>query len=382
MYANSIVSRRAVLAGVTAAGATRLSRAAAPGARVAIARCRAYDRSMESCMATLFDQLGGIGKLVKGKTVALKLNLTGNITRFPIKPDLPYRNDPSTVLAMTHLLARAGARRVRLIESFFPAGQDMGLWARYGLDVQAISNVGCKVEWENTQNRGQAKQYVRMKVPWGGYMFPAYDLNHSFADCDVYASLSKLKNHWIAGVTMTLKNSFGNTPCSLYGGDCGQSGNEDPKQERGPVCHNGRIGPPQGVPQELHPDTPRDPGYRVPRIVVDLNGVRPVDLTVVDGVDSIVGGEGEWNPGVKRIQPGVLIAGLNSVSTDAVSMAVMGYDPKAARGTAPFHRGDNTLALAEAVGLGTTDLGRIEVAGLSLRDARHDYGPGAVGRRT
>jgi hypothetical protein len=78
-----------------------------------------------------------------------------------------------------------------------------------------------------------------MKVPWGGHIFPAYDLNHSFADCDVYASLSKLKNHWIAGVTMTLKNNFGITPCSLYGGDCGPDGNEDPKQERGPVCHNG-----------------------------------------------------------------------------------------------------------------------------------------------
>ena len=33
--------------------------------------------------------------------------------------------------------------------------------------------------------------------------------------------MSKLKNHWIAGVTMSLKNNFGITPCSLYGGDCG-----------------------------------------------------------------------------------------------------------------------------------------------------------------
>jgi uncharacterized protein (DUF362 family) len=136
-----------------------------------------------------------------------------------------------------HLLAKAGAHRVRIIESFFPAGQDMSLWARYGLDVNAINNLGTKVEWENVQNLGYGKQYVRLKVPWGGYMFPAYHLNHSYVDCDVYASLSKMKNHWIAGVTMSLKNNFGDTPCSLYGGDCGPSGNEQPTQERGPVNH-------------------------------------------------------------------------------------------------------------------------------------------------
>ncbi len=376
------VSRRALLASAATAAFARPASPRAPASRVAVGRCRAYDRSLEPVLARMFDQLGGIGKLVKGQTVAVKLNLTGNITRFPISPDLPYRNDPNTVLVFAHLLARAGAKRIRFLESFFPAGQEMSLWARYQLDLNAINNAGCKVEWENIQNRGQGKQYVRMKVPWGGYVFPAYDLNHSLADCDVFASLSKLKNHWIAGVTMSLKNCFGNTPCSLYGGDCGDSGNEDPKQERGAVCHNGQRTPPQGVPQELHPDSPRDAGYRVPRIVADLVGARPVDLSVVDGVDSIVGGEGEWNPGVRRIQPGLLLAGFNPVCVDAVSMAVMGYDPQAGRGTAPFHRGDNTLALAEAVGIGTTDLRRIEVAGLSIREAVHGFGPGAVGKRT
>ena len=36
----------------------------------------------------------------------------------------------------------------------------MSLWARYQLDINAINNVGCKVEWENAQNLGQAKKYV------------------------------------------------------------------------------------------------------------------------------------------------------------------------------------------------------------------------------
>lgn len=376
-----LVSRREVLGGLAAGLA--LNRQAvsrpAPVAAVAIARCRSYQDDVAGKLSGLFDRIGGIDHLVKGKTVALKLNLTGKPSRFPVDPALPYRNNPDTVLATAHLLARAGAKRIRIIETFFPARQDMDLWARYGLDLAAINNVGCKVEWENAQNLGQGKSYVTVKVPGGGYMYPAYMLNHSFVDCDVYATLAKLKNHWIAGVTLSLKNSFGITPCSLYGGDCGPSGNENPDQERSQVCHNGAVKPPVGVPQELDPSSPRDFGYRVPRIVADLNGVRPIDLAIIDGVESIRGGEGAWNPGVQLIKPGVLIAGRNPVCVDAVSMAVMGYDPRSDRGTKPFVRGDNALKLAEAKGIGSTDLSRIEVAGLSVKEALHDYGPGPIG---
>ena len=34
------------------------------------------------------------------------------------------------------------------------------------------------------------------------------------------------------------------------------------------------------------------------------------------------------------------------------------------------------LMLAEAVGIGSTDLTRIEVAGLAIKDAHIDFGPG------
>lgn len=373
-----LFTRREVLG--AAAGSIAFAKSA-PAFTVAIARCRTYDAAMYAALAKMFDQIGGLAPIVKNKTVAVKLNLTGNPGRFPVKPELPYRNDPGTVLATCQLMAKAGAKRIRLIEAFFPARQEMELWARYGLDIKAIENCGTKVEWENTNNLGQGKQYVRMKVPWGGYMFPSYDLNHSYADCDAYVSMSKLKNHWIAGVTMTLKNNFGLTPCSLYGGDCGDDGNEDPKQERAPVCHDGRRSPAKRVAQELKPDSPRDAGYRVPRIVVDLNGVRPADLSIVDGIDTIRGGEGEWNQGVELIRPGLLLAGRNAVCVDAVCTAVMGYDPTAERGTKPFLRGDNTLKLAEAVGLGTANVSRIEVAGLTIQQALHDFGPGPTGKK-
>jgi hypothetical protein len=39
------------------------------------------------------------------------------------------------------------------------------------------------------------------------------------------------------------------------------------------------------------------------------------------------------------------------------------------------------MKLAEAVGVGTTDLTRIEVAGLKIKDAVCDYGPGPTGQK-
>jgi hypothetical protein len=74
-------TRREVLAGAAAAAATlgapNLLKADAPAQPVAVVRCRNYNDDLTGKMSTLFDQIGGIDKLVKGKTVALKLILTG-----------------------------------------------------------------------------------------------------------------------------------------------------------------------------------------------------------------------------------------------------------------------------------------------------------------
>ncbi len=101
--------------------------------------------------------------------------------------------------------------------------------------------------------------------------------------------------------------------------------------------------------------------------------VRPIHLAIIDGVESTAGGEGPWIRGVRVVKPGVLIAGLNPVCTDAVSAAVMGYNPRATRGTPPFRNADNTLLLAEAHGAGAADLKRIDVRGVSIEQALYRY---------
>ncbi len=111
----------------------------------------------------------------------------------------------------------------------------------------------------------------------------------------------------------------------------------------------------------------------MPHIVADVVAARPIHLAIIDGVESIAGGEGPWIRGVRVVKLGLLIAGLNPVCTDAVSTAVMGYNPRATRGTAPFQTSDNTLLLAEGHGLGTTDLKRIEVVGVPIEQALYRY---------
>jgi uncharacterized protein (DUF362 family) len=69
------------------------------------------------------------------------------------------------------------------------------------------------------------------------------------------------------------------------------------------------------------------------------------------------------------VNPGVLAAGFDPVATDAVGTALMGFNPRAQRGEGAFRKCENTLLLAEKLGLGTADLTRIEVRGLRLDEA-------------
>jgi hypothetical protein len=51
----------------------------------------------------------------------------------------------------------------------------------------------------------------------------------------------------------------------------------------------------------------------------------------------------------------------------------MGYNPQAPRGETPFRTCDNTMLLAERLGIGTTDLKRIEVLGAPVAQATYRF---------
>lgn len=327
-------------------------------------------------MGTMFDQLGGVGKLVRGKTVAIKLNLTGMAwDRMGYRtPGETYWVHPDVVGAAVHLFSQAGAQRVRLLESPMSTAEPLEeFMLRAGWEPRDFERAGTRVEFENTNYLGCGKRYARFMVPGGGLMYKGYDLNHSYQDCDVFVSLAKLKEHTTAGVTLSMKNCFGITPCTIYGEGSGeQEPSRFPVGGRGPFHWGNRL-PSKSAPPPVDVNWSKDPGYRVPRVVADLVAARPVHFCIVDGIQTIAGGEGPWGERRKAIGPGLLIAGTNCVNTDAVCMALMGFDPMADRGTAPFETSDSTLRLAEGLGVGSRDLKQIEVVGTPIAKGRFDF---------
>jgi uncharacterized protein (DUF362 family) len=367
---------RVAVAAAGAAVAPRLAGAESPVSPVAVAKCASYGAELRPALARMFDQLGGLGRLVKGKTVVIKVNLTGSPDQRlgHLPNERTYWTHPAVIGTTIHLMGVAGAKRIRIVESPWATAeplQDYMLAANW--EPRDLENAAPRVEFENTNYLGSGKHYVRMMTPHGGHIFRGFDLNHSYSDCDVFVSIAKLKEHVTTGVTLSMKNCFGITPCTIYGDGAGiQEPGVVPRGGRGPI-HSGNRQPSASALPENDPSSPRDAGYRVPRVVADLAAARPIHLAIIDGIESINRGEGAWIRGVLPVQPRVLIAGLNPVCTDAVAMAVMGFEPMADRGGAPFERCDSTLRLAEELGVGSRDLRRIEIVGAPIAKARFDF---------
>ncbi len=189
------------MAGSTVAGAylwekPSIQAATAPASRVAVAKCKTYDSSeLLPTLDKMFDQLGGLSRLVKGKTVAIKINLTGAATyRLGFLPaeDTHYTH-PHVIAATVHLLGKAGARRIRLLESPWSTADPLEqVILESNWEPRDFLSAAPNVEFENTNYLGQGKKYARMMVPQGGLMFPGFELNHSYQDCDVFVSLAKM----------------------------------------------------------------------------------------------------------------------------------------------------------------------------------------------
>jgi uncharacterized protein (DUF362 family) len=317
---------------------------------------------------------------VKGKTVAVKVNLIG--VRWQrlgtARMEDTFWSNPRVIGAAVHLLGKAGARRIRVLEGPWSTAETLAeVMLSMNWQPQDILSAASNVEFENTNYLGLGKKYSRFMVPGGGLIYPGYDLNHSYEDCDVFVSLAKLKEHAATGVTLSMKNVYGATPITIYGEGAGvDEPSIRPHGGRGGVFHFAKRLPSKSAPQQKDLTLPKDAGFRIPRITAELCAARPVHLAIIDGVKAATGAEtnyGSPNRPQAAVNPGVLIAGTNCVATDAVAMAVMGFDPMADRGKAPFANSDSMLRLGEDLGIGLRDLSRNEIAGAPISEVVFDY---------
>jgi hypothetical protein len=156
--------------------------------------------------------------------------------------------------------------------------------------------------------------------------FVTFSVGPSWQIYDVFYMNSVLKS-----VTLSLKNLIGLVPISLYR----QDGNQN--------CRSA-----------FYESTQYD--QCLPRVVIDLNLARPVHLALIDGIKTVEGEAGAWERSYNPVPPGLVTASKSRVAADAVSTAVMGFDPNRSSGSYPFSYADNHLALAREAGLGTNRL--------------------------
>ena len=211
---------------------------AAPAEPVSVAKVRNYNEDLTAQFRKMFDQIGGIENQVKGKTVGIKVNLTGDAPFPGYTAGDTHWVHPRVVGAAVAAFGALGAKRIRILESTDSRKLGHKLEDKLlagGWDVAAIRNAAPHVEFEDTNTIGQAKQYSLFKVKSKPYVFPAFLMNHSYEDCDYFVSMGKMKNHEEMGITICIKNLFGIKPKGLY-------------HDREQVFHYGYVQAPSGAP--------------------------------------------------------------------------------------------------------------------------------------
>jgi uncharacterized protein (DUF362 family) len=237
-------------------------------AQVGITQANTYDRSLvKQKVQHLFESIGGIGDVVgAGDKVAIKINLTGGsgsalspkLNGIPITESM--WTHPEVVRAVGELLIDAGvsAPDITIVEALW----DSASYDNFGyLAVQ--QSLGA--QRVNLNAIAPYPDFVDLPVGVPGYFYSSFRVNRILSEVDVYVSIPKMKEHYEAGVTASLKNQVGMVPKALYvlPNDQGRRG----------ALHG------EGGPSTSH----------LPRSVSDLNLARPVHLAIIDGVKNARG---------------------------------------------------------------------------------------------
>lgn len=299
--------------------------------------------SVEEAVREAIHLAGGLQGIIKpGAAVVIKPNLV---------MDAPAESgvvtDPAVVRAVARMAFEAGAREVIIAEgtaqyrhgdpnrdrfctqaAFRVAGYDSDGDMRddeTGVQLVDLNDSG-------GTDVADPDKVTRVVVP-AGLMRKEYWLPNLILKADVFISVPVLKNHYLAGVTLGMKNMIGVLPNDLYHAPGRVFGKHS-------LSH---------IPYELD-------GH-----IVDLNLARKPDFIVVDGLRGMVDGP----IGSKIIEPPMrlILAGKDVVAVDTIGALVMGYDPR----SIPY------IQMAAQRGLGIADTAHIRVVGMPVAQVRRDF---------
>jgi len=244
---------------------------------VAVLRCDRYERTPE----VVLDGLQLMAPSVKGRRVLLKPNLV------EYSPAAPINTHPVLIAAVVDAFYKLGVASVVVAEG--PGHirdtdlllQESGLGAQLDL-LKSASFVD--LNFDSVTRVVPGTGLTELEELW---------LPTTVQAADVVVSMPKIKTHHWAGVTLSLKNSFGILPGSIYGW---------PKN----VLHW------QGIDNSI----------------IELAVSVPIHFVIADGIEAMEG-NGPLHGPMRRL--GCLVFADDPVAADATCCRLMGIDPTRVR---------------------------------------------------
>lgn len=279
-------------------------------AMLAVVRCPSYEEPrLREAVGRSLELIGGLAAIVgTGSKVFVKIN--------HLSPGSP----PERAI-VTHPLF------TRQVLEFL---KDLGADITVGDDIESGPDDGFEISGYGAMCREMGVRLINLRsagfreVPCaGGEALESLHVSSAVLDSDVIVDLPKLKTHSFTAFTGAVKNMFGVIP---YGS---------------------RV--------EFHSRFPGAAAFGA--MLVDIFSCVPPRLTLMDG---IVAMEGPGPAGGAARPVGLVLASRDAVAVDAAAQAIIGFGPEDVA----------TTTSAARRGLGTADLGRVEIVGVPLAEAR------------
>ena len=264
---------------------------------VALFRQSDYNKTtLKQTMGNMLNEIGGINDIAAhGAHVGFKLNLTGGT--WWDTPDKPPANEyfvshPAVAEVLAELFFDAGAAKITMMDGL---GDKLNFKNWGFVDVANRLNI----DLVDLCEPYPYDSFIPFSTGYDYLVYPQFLLHPVIGEIDTFVSLTKLKVHATAGITLSMKNLIGLAPITAY---------------RNSVEHNNRS--------SFHGNASFD--ERLPKVIIDLNKVRPIDLGIIDGIFTAEGGAGPWESTMRQIKPGILLASKDPLALDSVGTMVMG----------------------------------------------------------
>lgn len=286
---------------------------------------------LESSLLRALKHIGGLEKLVKSSDrILIKPNFG-----IPMNSETGATTDPRLVVAFIKALKDRGCAKVMVGESAvcgFNAGAVM-----QELDViEMIQKAGAEVL---NLDGGEFKTRF-IKVP-DGKILKKIEIYEPALECDVLISVPVMKTHIYAGVSLGMKNLKGSMP--------------DRQKKMFHRTHTDEN--PKGL-------------LALDQCIFELMKIHRPSITILDGIVAQEGFKIGMGIMGNPVPMGVLVAGAEPVSTDAVGAYLMGFDPLSI----------GHIKYCHEAGLGCADMEQIKTLGDYPGSLRRKFKPAVPGQ--